>query len=414
MRRVLIIVENNSVPPDVRVWKEARALRAGGYDVTVLCPRSVMSSASGPDCRKQYDLIDGIHIYRHPAVRPAQSAIGYFFEYSNALFWNFIYCWWIYFRRGFQVIQGCNPPDTIVLVAIFFRFLGVRYIFDHHDASPELYVAKFGKTDALYRCQVLLEQITFRFSDVVISTNQSYRRIAIQRGGVDPDDVFVVRNGPDLKNFKAVDPNPQLKCGKKFLVGYVGQMGSQDGLDILIEVASHIRKLGRSDVHFTCVGSGSSLPSLRKSVRDKGLQDMVTFTGWIPDEAMIEVLSTADVCVNPDRPSEMNSISTMIKIMEYMALGKPIVQFDVIEGRVSAGESSLYADPTSPISDFASKILELLDNPEMRERMGAFGLRRVSEHLAWEHSVGELLKAYERALSKKRVGFFGRISRKAR
>jgi glycosyltransferase involved in cell wall biosynthesis len=243
--------------------------------------------------------------------------------------------------------------------------------------------------------------MTYRFSDVVMATNCSYKELAVNRGGKDPADVFVVRNGPDLKTFKAVPPKPDLKFNKPYLVGYVGNMGSQDGVDILLDVAHHIKNLGRHDVHFTCVGGGPSVPGLRQMVLDKELQDTVNFTGRIPDDQLLDILSTADLCVNPDRPCEMNDISTMIKIMEYMALAKPIVQFDSKEGRFSAMEASLYVDPRNQIDDFAAKILWLLEHPDERERMGEFGKRRVEEKLEWEHSVPNLLAAYERAFSKR-------------
>jgi glycosyltransferase involved in cell wall biosynthesis len=232
-----------------------------------------------------------------------------------------------------------------------------------------------------------------------MATNESYRTIAINRGGLDPDHVFVVRNGPDLEKFRLVPKQPRLKYGKRFLVGYVGTMSAQEGLDILVDVAAHIRGLGRTDVHFTCVGGGPGLPVLRQMVKDKKLDDMFNFTGRIPDQDLLEVLSTADVCVNPDRPCEMNDISTMIKIAEYMALGKPIVQFDLKEGRFTAGDASLYCDKDNQVSDFAEKVLWLLERPDERQRMGEIGRIRVEQQLAWKYSVRNLLTAYECALS---------------
>jgi glycosyltransferase involved in cell wall biosynthesis len=244
--------------------------------------------------------------------------------------------------------------------------------------------------------------MTFRCSDVVISTNNSYREIAITRGGVRAYNVFVVRNGPNAVTFRAVPPSPALKHGKRYLIGYVGVMNTQDGLDILLDVALRIKNLGRHDTHFTCVGTGPELASLRKMVQKKQLEDMVTFAGFVPDAEMVEILSTADVCVNPDRPCQMNSMSTMIKILEYMALGKPIVQFDGTEGRFSAQEASLYSDGDDRVADFADKILWLLDHPEERERMGRFGRKRIEKELAWEYSVQNLLAAYEKVFSKLR------------
>ncbi len=392
-KKILIIVENLPVPFDMRVWKEAIALQKNGYAVTVLCPR-----AKG--YRKGYEFLEGIHVYRHPMPMEGNGLAGYLCEYASALFWEFLYSWWIYLRRGFDAIQGCNPPDNIFMIALPFKLLGVKYIFDHHDVNPELYLSKYGKKGFFYHTQVWLEKLTFRFSNVVMCTNGSYREVAINRGGRNPEDVFVVRNGPDLNAFRLVPAKPELKHGKPYLVGYVGTMSIQEGLDILLNVALHIKKLGRNDVHFTCVGGGPGLAVLQKMTQEMDLTDMVNFTGRIPDQQLLEILSTADVCVNPDKPCQMNDLSTMIKIMEYMALGKPIVQFDLKEGRVSAGDASLYADNENQVADFANKILWLLDNPSEREKMGYFGRKRVETQLAWEYSVEPLLAAYQRAFEK--------------
>lgn len=393
-KKILIIVENLPVPFDSRVWKEACSLKQNGYEVAVLCPK-------GKGYTQRYELLNGVHIYRHPMPKEGNSAFGYLREYSCALFWEFLYTWWIFLTRGIHVIQGCNPPDDIVLVALPFKIFGVKYIFDHHDAIPELYMSKYGKQGTFYKIQVWLEKLTYRFSDVVMATNASYSALAVSRGGLDPADVFVVRNGPDLETFKPVAPVPALKYGKPYLVGYVGTMSIQEGLDILVEVALYIKNLGRRDIHFTCVGGGPGLPGLRQMVKDKNLEDMFNFTGRVPDAQLLDVLSTADVCVNPDKPDEMNDISTMIKIMEYMALSKPIVQFNLKEGRFSAQDAALYADNQNQVPDFAAKIIWLLENPEERKRMGEFGHNRVEKELAWEYSVNGLLSAYDRAFSKR-------------
>jgi glycosyltransferase involved in cell wall biosynthesis len=389
-KRILIIVENLPVPFDTRVWKEAIALRNAGYEVTVLCRK-------GNGYERRYEVLDGITIHRHPMPKERNSRFGYIWEYTCALFWEFLYSWWIYFRRRFDVIQGCNPPDNIFLVAMPFKLLGVKYIFDQHDVNPELYLSKYEKRGFLYSAMVCLEKLTFRFCDVVMSTNRSYRDIAVTRGQVPPENVFIVRNGPDLSTFKPVPENPSRKYGKRYLIGYVGTMSSQEGLDILLEVAGHIKNLGRRDIQFTCVGGGPSLAELREAVQRKHLEGMVNFTGRVSDAELLEILSTADVCVNPDRPCPMNDMSTMIKIMEYMALAKPIVQFDLKEGRFSAQEASLYCNGEDRVTDFAGKILWLLDHPEERQRMGELGRRRVENELAWDYSVGSLLAAYEKA-----------------
>lgn len=394
-RKLLIIVENLPVPFDSRVWKEACALKEAGYEVNVLCPR-------GKGFQRNFEVLDGVFIYRHPMPSEASSAFGYLWEYGCALFWELLYAWWIFLTRGFQVLQGCNPPDNIVLIAMTFKLFGVKYIFDHHDAAPELYLSKYEREDLFYRVQAWLEKITFRFSDVVMATNESYRSIAMERGNRNPEDVFVVRNGPDLAKFRLVEADPRLKAEKRFLVGYVGTMSVQEGLDILIETAFELRARGRNDVKFICVGGGPGLAGLRQLVKDRQLDETVVFTGRVPDGELLTILSTADVCVNPDKPCRMNDISTMIKVPEYMALGKPIVQFDLKEGRFSAGEASLYCDNTDRVKDFADKLLWLLDHPEERQRMGAFGRRRVEEHLAWKYSVKHLIAAYDRAFEKRK------------
>jgi glycosyltransferase involved in cell wall biosynthesis len=393
-KKILIVVENQPIPFDTRVLKEAISLQQSGYEVTVLCPR-------GKRAELGYEEISGIRVYRHPMPTEGNSSFGYLWEYGCALFWEFWYVWWIYLRHGFHVIQGCNPPDNIFLIALPYKVFGVKYIFDHHDAIPELYFSKYAKQGFLYRAQVLLEKLTYRFSDVVMATNASYSHLAITRGRVAPEDVFIVRNGPDLETFKLVPPVPALKYGKAYLVGYVGTMSDQEGLDILLDVALYLKKLGRRDIHFTCAGGGPALRSLREMVLSKDLGDMVNFTGRVSDQLLLEILSTADVCVNPDRPCEMNDISTMIKIMEYMALSKPIVQFDLREGRFSAMDAAVYADPQNQVMDFAAKLLWVLDNPEERKRMGEFGRKRVEKELAWQYSVKNLLAAYERAFNKR-------------
>ena len=386
-RRVLIVVENLPAPFDRRVWQEARALRDAGYAVVILCPR--MKGYTAP-----YELLDGIHIYRHPLPLEARGALGYFLEYAAAIFWEFAYMWRIYFRHGFDAIHACNPPDLVFVNAIAFKLLGVRFLFDHHDINPELFEVKFGKRGLLYRLICLVERLTFACADVSIATNASYREIAIRRGAMAPERVFVVRSGPDLSRLQVRPPVPALRRGRRFLVGYVGVMGRQEGITYLLEAARLIvREHGRDDVQFTLVGSGPELESLRHASRQLGLDEFVTFTGRVPDEQLLDVLNTADVCVNPDEHNAMNDKSTMNKIMEYMALGKPIVQFDLSEGRVSAQEASLYAKPNDA-RDLAHKILELLDDPARRERMGSYGRRRVEQELSWPHEVPKLLAAY--------------------
>ncbi|MBB4315678.1 glycosyltransferase family 4 protein [Roseospira marina] len=388
-RRVLIVVENLPVPFDRRVWMEARTLAAAGARVTVICP-------TGKGYETRDEVLEGIRVLRHPLPLDAKGAVGYLLEYGAALFWETVLAWRVWRRDGLDVIHGCNPPDLIFLVALTLRPFGVRYLFDHHDINPELYEAKFERRGPFWRLMVLFERLTFAAARVSIATNDSYRAIAIKRGRMKPEDVFVVRSGPDLSRVKAVPPVDTWRNGRRFLVGYVGVMGQQEGLDLLLEAARLlVQEHGREDIQFVLVGGGPSLDDIRQMAETMGLAPYVTLTGRAPDADLFAVLSTADVCVNPDRVNPMNDKSTMNKIMEYMALGKPIVQFEVTEGRVSAGEASLYAAPNDP-RDMAAKIAALLDDPEARTRMGTIGRQRVEADLSWDHQIAPLVAAYRR------------------
>jgi glycosyltransferase involved in cell wall biosynthesis len=390
-RKILIIVENLPVPFDRRVWQEATTLQKAGAIVSVICP-------TGKGHETRYEELSGVHIYRHPLPIDAGRAIGYLAEYMIALFWQCVLSWRIFFKHGFDVIQGCNPPDLAFLIAWPFRLLGRRYIFDHHDINPELYLAKFGKKDFFWRLMVFFERLNFRSANVVISTNDSYRQIAIERGGKKREDTFVVRSGPDLTRLQVRPPNPAVKRGFAYLVGYVGVMGEQEGIDLLLDAAAHIVfDRGRKDVGFCLVGGGPSLDSLRQLSESKGLGAYVHFTGRAPDDELFDVLSTADIGVNPDRVNPMNDLSTMNKVLEYMAFGKAQVQFDVREGRISAGDASLYAKRNDPI-DFAEKIVELLGDPERCRVMGEMGRKRIENELSWGHQRAPLIAAYLRAL----------------
>ena len=387
-RRVLIIVENLPCPFDRRVWQEARTLTASGYTVSIICPK-------GKGYEKSYEEIDGIAIHRHSLPIEADRWYGYAVEYLWAFCAQMVLSMRVLMGRGFDVIHACNPPDTIFLVAWFYRLFGKKFLFDHHDINPELYEAKFGRRDFFYKLMVLLERITFKTASVSIATNESYRRIAIQRGGMPPEKVFVVRSGPSLDRLRILPPTPALKQGRKYLVGYVGVMGRQEGIDLLLRCVRYIvRDKGRQDVHFGIVGGGTELEALKAMAQELGVAEYVTFTGRVPDAELLAMLNTSDICVNPDVANEMNDKSTMNKIMEYMALGKAIVQFDLTEGRFSAQEASLYARRNDP-NDMADKILSLLDDADRRRSMGNFGRLRVANELSWDHEVPNLLAAYE-------------------
>lgn len=390
-KKILIIVENLPLPFDRRVWQEARTLKAAGADVSIICPK-------GKGYDAPYELLDGVHIHRHALPLEASSPLGYLREYGAALFWETWLAWKIYFKRGIDVVQGCNPPDLIFLVALPLRLIGVKFLFDHHDINPELYEAKFNKRGPFWKLMVLFEKLTFKTASVSIATNQSYRQIALERGGMKPEDVFVVRSGPDLSRLRAVPPVDAWRNGRQFLVGYVGVMGDQEGIDLLIGAVDHIvRTMHRTDIQFCLVGGGPSLTQLKAMTAQHGLEDYITFTGRAPDQELFEVLSTMDLGVNPDRVNPMNDKSTMNKIMEYMALGKPMVQFDVTEGRFSAQDASLYA-AANDVKDLAHKIVELIDDPDRRRTMGAFGRNRVEQELSWTYQVDPLIAAYKRIL----------------
>ena len=389
-RRVLIIVENLPVPFDRRVWLEATTLARAGYEVSVICP-----AMKGFTTRRER--LEGVDIWRHPLPCEGAGPLGYLMEYGAALFWQLFLATRIAFGRGFDVIHACNPPDLIFLVALPFKLFGKRFLFDQHDLCPELFEAKSGRRGLFWHGLRMLEAFTYLMADVVISTNESYRALAVTRGSRRPERVFVVRSGPDLARWpRSTGGDPKWRNGRKKLIGYVGVMGEQEGLDLLLESLKLIvRERGRTDVQLLLVGGGSFKEELVAMTGRLGLNDYVTFTGRVSDDVLRDALGASDVCVNPDKPSELNDKSTMNKIIEYMALGKPIVQFEVTEGRFSAQEASLYARP-GDVADLADKLLQLLDDPPLRERMGAFGRARVESDLAWDHSARRLLAAYDK------------------
>lgn len=393
-RRVLIVVENLPVPLDRRVWLEATTLTQAGYDVSVICP-------TGRGWDKQFEVIDDIHIYRYPEPDEAHSgAVAYAREYLWSLWHWFRLARRVRRERGFDVIHGCNPPDLVFLLALRYRLAGVRYLFDHHDVCPELFEAKFDKKGLLYKIMLIWERMTFASASVSIATNESFREIAMRRGRMAPEDVFVVRSAPKIEKFLIRPPDPAMRKGAGTVLGYIGVIGQQEGMDLLVAAAEHlIRRLGRSDVHFIIVGFGPELPNVKADVTRRGLDPYFTFTGPLYDEDMLRALNSCDIGVSPDPRNAMNDISTMNKVMEYMTLEKPVVQFDLKEGRASAGEASLYARANDP-EDFAAKIAELMDAPELRAEMGRIGRARVTERLSWAHSVPHLLAAYDRIFAR--------------
>lgn len=388
MRRVLILVENLPSPFDRRVWQEACTLRDAGYCVSIICP-------TGVGCESRFEVVEDVHIYRYRLPHEAEGAAGYALEYTCALVQTFLLSWRVLLTRGFDAVQACNPPDLLFLVAGFFKLFGKKFLFDHHDLCPELYEAKFGRRDLWYRLLLWLERLTFRAADVSIATNDSYQHIALTRGRMPAQRVFVVRSGPSLLRLKRRPADERLKHGRPHLVGYVGVIGEQEGIDLLLRAVRHIVfELGRRDIQFVLVGGGTSLKRMQALAVELAVDSFVTFTGRVPDRTLLAVLNTAEVCVNPDRANEMNDKSTMNKVLEYMALGKPIVQFDLTEGRWAAQEAALYAR-RNDTADFAAKIVELIDDPRRGAAMGALGRRRVETELEWSHQAPQLLAAYD-------------------
>jgi glycosyltransferase involved in cell wall biosynthesis len=382
----IILVENLSVPFDRRVWQECLALREAGWQVSVICPQGKRQDTEA------YAEIDGVRIHRYPLRAAAGGPAGYVREYSAAL-WHT--------RRlarkvgPVDVVHACNPPDLLYLVAKQLKRRGARFIFDQHDLVPELYLSRFNRgQDLLYRIVCAMERSTYEAADVVIATNESYRDAAITRGGKRPEDVFVVRSAPVVERFRQAPPVESLKRGKPYLLAYLGVMGPQDGVDYALRALAKLRdEVGRTDWHAIFMGAGDTFDAMVVLARDLGLADQVEFTGRVPDEDVMRCLSTADVCLSPDPLNPLNDVSTMNKVMEYMAMSRPIVSFDLREARVSAGDAAVYATPNDE-SEFAKLIAQLLDDEPTRRRMGEIGQERVRGPLSWENSKVALLQAY--------------------
>lgn len=393
-RRVLIVVENLPVPLDRRVWLEATTLVAHGYQVSVICP-------TGKGWDKAYEEIEGVHIYRYPEPPEAHSgAAAYAREWGGALWHMFRLARRVRRERGFDVIHGCNPPDLIWLLGLRYRLSGTRYLFDHHDVCPELFEAKFGKKGLLHRIMLLWERLTFATASVSIATNESFRQIAQTRGKMKPEDVFVVRSAPKVEKFIPGPADPAVRGEAEVVLGYVGVIGQQEGMDLLVAAIDHlVRQMGHERLKAVIVGFGPHLDEVKRDVANRGLERHVEFTGPLYGGDLLRVLNSIDIGVAPDPKNPMNDISTMNKVMEYMTLEKPVVQFDLTEGRASAGEASLYAAANDP-QDFAAKLAELIADPERRARMGKLGRARVLDRLSWDHSVPHLLAAYERIFTK--------------
>jgi glycosyltransferase involved in cell wall biosynthesis len=389
-RHVLILVENLPVPFDRRVWQESRALVEADYTVTVICPMG--TGAPEPEVT-----LEGVHVLRYP-LRPATGGpLGYLCEYGTALVHTTRLALRVSRSLRVDVVHACNPPDLLFLVALALRPRGARFVFDHHDLVPELFLSRFPRRGKpLYWATRVLERLTFACADGVIATNESYRDVATGRGKVDPDKVVVVRSGPDLTRFEQRLPDPELRRGKRYLAAYLGVMGPQDGVDYALRALHALKnELGRDDVHCIFMGAGDAFNDMVALSRELQLDDLVEFTGRVPEEFVQRCLSTADVCLSPDPKNPLNDVSTMNKIVEYMAMGRPVVSFDLKEAQVSAGGAALYA-PANDEAEFAKRIDELLRDDDLREAMGRRGRRRVETALSWDNSRRALIDFYDR------------------
>jgi glycosyltransferase involved in cell wall biosynthesis len=391
--RVLILVENLSVPLDRRVWQESRALTEAGCEVHVICPQGARQDT------EPYAEIEGVHIHRYPLLAATGGARGYLREYGTAMWHTLRIALRLGWRRPVDVIHACNPPDLFWLVSLPFKLKGTRFVYDQHDLVPELSLSRFGSDQkVMHRLCLLFERVTYAAADHVLATNSSYRGVALSRGRKSPTQVDVVRSAPDLARFQHTQPDTRLKRGAPYLLGYLGVMGPQDGLDYALRALAVLRnELGRADWQAVFVGGGDMLQASIELADDLGLSDVVRFTGRIPDDELCTWLSTADVCLAPDPKNPLNDVSTMNKIMEYMALGRPVVSFDLVEARVSAGDAAVYARPNDEAA-FAQAIAGLLDDAERRAEMERIGRARVTGELSWDVSRVNLIRAYRTVL----------------
>jgi glycosyltransferase involved in cell wall biosynthesis len=391
-RTAVFLIGNHALPRDRRVWQECRSVRALGHRVIGVSPMGRLPGTTSP-----FDEVEGIPIHRFALSSSGSGLASYGREFAEALWRAARVLRRLAQQERIDVVHAGNPPDFLLLAALPLKRRGTRLIFDHHDLSPEMYLGRGGSHDPVYHALRGLERLTFQAADVVISTNESFREVAIGRGGKRPEDVFVVRNGPDLSRFRAVEPVPALRRGQRHLLAYAGVMGRHDGIDLAVQALAALRRR-RGDWHAILAGDGEMLEEARKMADRLGIGDVVEFPGWLPQDGVLEILSSADVCLAPDPPTAANDRSTMIKVMEYMALGRPIVSFALPESRVSAGAAARFASGAS-VEDFAHHIDALLDDPDARAAMGDVGRDRVRNELSWQHSERSLRRAYERALS---------------
>ncbi len=385
--RVLMLLENSTYPVDPRVRQEAKTLSEAGYQVSVICPRAT----NQPWCEND----NGVSIFRYPSLQ-AQGFLGYILEYSYSLAAMSILSLIVWVYSGFDVIHAANPPDSAVFIALFYKLFGKRFVFDHHDIAPEMYLVRYKNkgSQVVYRILVWLEKTSCRFADHVIATNQSHKNVEMQRGLVPEDHITIVRNGPAMACLNLARPDTCSREKEKVVFGYIGVIGPQDGLDYLLRALQLLNTvLQRNDFSCMIIGEGSALAELKIQAKHLGLLQYVSFTGFLPQAEALKRLSTVDICVDPDPSNIYNDRCTMIKLMEYMALGKPIVAFDLPEHHVTAGDAALYARPNEEL-DFARQIMTLMDDYQRRAKMGQIGMKRVENELAWSYQAQKLLDAY--------------------
>lgn len=387
--RILKLIENNPFPPDPRIRQQVRAMVAAGYEVNVVCPKGKKQS--------WFEIVDGARVYRYPMPAQGDGLLGYLWEYGYSLVAAFCLSLFVFLRHGFDVIHIHNPPDVPVLIAAFFKLLGKRYVYDHHDLAPEMYYARFsGKGNPwVYKALLVFEKLSCKLADHVIATNNSYRTLEIERHGVSPERITIARNGPELDRIRVVDPDPELRKKAPNIFCFLGEMGVHDGADYMLRALHHLRNtLKREDFFCVVMGRGDAVPDLKKQCTELGLNDKVWFTGFVTDEELLRYASTADICVDPDPSNSFNDRCSMTKMSEYMAFGKPIVAFDLPEHRVTAQEAALYAVANDEL-DYARKLQQLMDNPQLRLAMGKLGRERVDTVLSWTHQSKFLIQAYE-------------------
>ena len=390
-RSCVIVVENLPVPFDRRVWQEAQALRQAGWRVSVICPTS-------PRYPLKFEEIDGIAVYRHALPLEARARFAYLVEYSSALFHQLRLLLKVHKEQGFSVIQACNPPDLIFLVALPFKLVGKRFIFDHHDISPELFVLKFGRKGILYRLLLTFEWLTFKSADLVISANDTFREIAIGRGGKRPEKVVAVYSIPDRKNIFRTAPNRCIRRRRKFVLGYLGIISNQDGVDHMIRAAHHlVRDHGFTDFQAVIVGDGPALPSLRVLARELGVDEHITFTGYLSGETLLQHLSAFDIGLIPDPINEFNDKLSMNKVFEYTALGIPIVAYRLAETQRLLGEVAIYAESPDP-QGLAVACLQLMRDDALRAECSAKAAELSQESFNWPTEAEKYVAAYERVL----------------